>query len=75
VPSLQGRYLYADFCLGRIRSLVPIPGGGLLGGPPRAADPRDEGLAVIFPSSFGEGLAGQVYVASLAGPVFRIIER
>ncbi|MGH2952022.1 MAG: PQQ-dependent sugar dehydrogenase, partial [Solirubrobacterales bacterium] len=75
LPTLEGRYLYADFCLGRIRSLVPIVGGGLLGGPPRAHGHRDEGLAVPLPTSFGEGLDGRIYVASLAGPVFRIVER
>jgi glucose/arabinose dehydrogenase len=73
LPQLYGRYLYADYCGGRIRSFtVPeldaagLPTGG------RVTDDRDEGLYLPYPSSFGEGLNGQIYVASLNGPVFRI---
>jgi Glucose / Sorbosone dehydrogenase len=64
VPELAGRYLYADLCLGEIRSLTP-------GFP--AADDRSEGLTVFQPSSFGEDSCGRLYVASLGdGTVFRL---
>jgi hypothetical protein len=38
----------------------------------RVSDDRDEGVFHRYLSSFGEGLGGQIYVASLAGPVFRL---
>ena len=64
--ALSGRYLYADFCAGDLRSLDPSNPG-----------PSDAstGLAVDGPSSFGEGARGRIYVASLSGAVFRITQR
>jgi glucose/arabinose dehydrogenase len=65
VPSLNGRYVYADFCDGRIRSarLRPkqIPQGRPLALPKLSAV-----------SSFGQDNRGRVYVVSLAGPVYRL---
>jgi len=73
LPQLYGRYLYADYCSGRIRSLAlpPLSDAGV---PPagQVADDRDEGLHLRFPTSFGEGNQGQIYVASRAGPVYRL---
>jgi glucose/arabinose dehydrogenase len=64
VPSLAGRYVYADVCEGRIRAARLRPGrrtrGRVLSLP-----------GVASPSSFGEDARGRVYVTSLAGPVFR----
>ncbi len=64
LPTLAGRYLYADWCAGDLMSFVPHLDG--------AADNRAEGLHVDFPSSFGEGFEGRIYVASLTGPVYRL---
>jgi hypothetical protein len=64
LPSLHGRYLYGDFCLGELRSFVPRPRG--------ARGDRALGLAVPQLSSFGEDRSGRIYVTSLAGPVFRL---
>jgi glucose/arabinose dehydrogenase len=73
LPQLYGRYLWSDFCGGRIHSFTPPE---LVDGLPpanfRAADDRDEGLYVSSPTSFGQGLGGQIYVASQAGPVYRL---
>ncbi len=63
--DLYGRYIYTDFCTGKIRSLVLPTGGGL------ASDDRSEGLTVSGPSSFGEDSCGRLYVASSEGPVYR----
>ena len=63
--DLYGRYVYADHCVGEIRSLVP--------GLPRATGDRSEGLSVSRPSSFGEDACGHVYVASLNGQVSRLV--
>jgi Glucose / Sorbosone dehydrogenase len=67
VPDLFGRYVYADFCVGEIRSLrLPAtPGTGATGD-------RSEGLAVANPTSFGEDACGRVYVASNGGAVYLI---
>jgi len=67
LPSLRGRYVYADLCEGELRSLVPHLR--------RASGDRKLGLAVSTPSSFGEDARGRVYVASLEGPVFRLVPR
>lgn len=67
LPSLRGRYVYADLCEGQIRSLVPHLN--------RASGDRSLGLRVSTPSSFGEDTKGRVYVASLEGPVFRLVPR
>lgn len=76
LPQLYGRYLYADYCGGRVRSLAPPTlGDGLLAAPGRVGDDRDEGLHLRYPSSFGEGLGGQIYVVSHAGRVFRLRSR
>jgi Glucose / Sorbosone dehydrogenase len=61
LPTLAGRYLYSDGCIGAVRSIT-------LGG----SDDRVEPLGVSAPTSFGEDSAGRLYVASLTGPVFRI---
>jgi len=65
VPSLEGRYIYADFCAGEIMSLDPS-----------ASDPSGERTGLHAPrlASFGEDLAGGIYVLSLDGPVYRIAE-
>jgi glucose/arabinose dehydrogenase len=67
LPSLYGRYVYADLCEGQLRSLVPHLGG--------AAHDRKLGLAVPSPSSFGEDDRGHIYVCSLEGPVYRLVPR
>jgi glucose/arabinose dehydrogenase len=69
-PSLRSlfkRYVYADFCEGQLRSLVPHL--------KRASGDRKLGLAVASPTSFGEDDAHHLYVASLEGPVFRLVPR
>jgi glucose/arabinose dehydrogenase len=61
VPALRARYVYGDFCSGRIWSL---PAGG--GGPQLLALPTLEGL-----SSFGLDSRGELYATTLGGRVLR----
>jgi glucose/arabinose dehydrogenase len=61
MPALRGRYVYGDFCSGRIWSL-PAAGGR----PQLLALPRLEGL-----SSFGLGPRGELYATTLGGRVLR----
>lgn len=65
--SLYRRYVYADLCEGELRSLVPHL--------KRAGHDRKLGLSVASPSSFGEDARGHLYVTSLEGPVYRLVEK
>jgi len=67
LPALYGRYVYADLCEGQLRGLVPHLR--------RAAHDRRLGLSVSTPSSFGEDTERRLYVASLEGPVYRLVPR
>jgi glucose/arabinose dehydrogenase len=68
IPQLQGQYLYADFCKGWVRSF------------PAAGDP---GQPVDWPAlspgdnitSFGEDAAGELYILTAGGGVFKIVPR
>ena len=64
IPNLQGAYVYGDVCDGRIRALAR--GGGQA--------PRHRDLGVKMPGlvSFAENQAGELYVISLGGAVFRL---
>jgi glucose/arabinose dehydrogenase len=67
LPGLLGRYVYADLCDGQLRSLVPHL--------KRASGDRSLGLRISTPSSFGEDNLHRLYVASLDGPVYRLVPR
>jgi Glucose / Sorbosone dehydrogenase len=64
LKGLRGRYVYGDFCAGKIRSLRPGLGG--------ARKDRGTGLNVPSLSSFGEAQNGRIFATSLNGGVFRI---
>jgi len=67
LPGLQGRYLYGDYCTGKIRSLIPRLSG--------AGDDSDTGLGTGFGLvSFGEDARNNVYVI-IDGTVYRIEPR
>jgi hypothetical protein len=67
LASLRGRYLYTDNCAGGLRSFVPHRRHG--------RHDRGLGIHVVAPSSFGEGPGGTIYVASLSGPVYKLVHR
>jgi glucose/arabinose dehydrogenase len=66
LPSLYGRYLYADFCAGQLRSLVPSLS--------EASGDHKVGVAISSPTSLraDPNNGGDVYVSSLDGDVYRI---
>jgi hypothetical protein len=70
IPGLAGTYFYADFCAGRIHSLV-FDGGIVT----KHADRSGELGVVSQLSSFGYDSAGEVYVTSLGGQVYKIVGR
>jgi hypothetical protein len=66
VPALQGQYLYADFCSGHVWAL-PADGAGKRQGRKIATVPQ--------PSSFGEDDAGEVYITSFDGGIYRLVPK
>jgi glucose/arabinose dehydrogenase len=65
LKRLRGRYIYSDFCAGNLRSFVPSPG--------RSKHNRKVGVHIDSPTSFGLDSRGRVYVTSLEGPLFRLV--
>lgn len=65
--NLRGRYLFADFCQGKLRSLAPRLG--------RVRSAPRLGPRVASPSSFGQDGRGRSYVTSLSGSVYRLVPR
>jgi glucose/arabinose dehydrogenase len=64
IPALAGRYLYGDFCSGRITAITVANGTVTSSG--------DLGLVVPQLTSFGTDGLGRIYVMSLTGDVFRL---
>lgn len=67
LDSLFGRYLYADYCAGQLRS---FSAADALPGP--VGDDRPLGLQIPAVSSFAEDANGHIYAISLEGPVYRL---
>jgi glucose/arabinose dehydrogenase len=64
MPALAGRYLYGDFCSGKVAS-VSVEDGHVT-----ASD--ELGLVVPELTSFGQDDLGRMYAMSLRGDVFRL---
>jgi glucose/arabinose dehydrogenase len=62
IPALSGFYLFADYCAGRLWTLVRF------GGRWRVASLRDTSYLV---SSFGEDDSGELYLVDHSGSVYR----
>jgi glucose/arabinose dehydrogenase len=67
VPAAYGRYLFGDYCKGKIYSAKLRA--------PRVTSLRKTGLKVGGLSSFGVDGRGRVYAVSLNGPVYRLASR
>ncbi len=65
--SLDGRYLFGDNCKPQINSVVLNAG--------HARNNHATGLSVTSLSAFGQDNAGHIYAVSLAGPVYRLVQR
>jgi glucose/arabinose dehydrogenase len=59
-PAERGRYIFGDYCSGRMWSLRPS--GGV----------REERIRVPNLTSFGEDLAGELYAVSHNGTIYRV---
>jgi len=69
IPALRGRYVYADFCSGRVWSMRAGPRPGAV---------RDItgrlGRSLGNVTSFGEGLRGELYIIA-SGTLYRFVAR
>lgn len=63
LPALRGRYVFTDFCGGKVLSFKPNLG---------RTGFRKTGLSIPNVTSFGESLGGALYVTSIDGRVYRI---
>jgi len=66
LPALEGRYLYGDFCNGRIVSIVPDVANQ------QALDRRLVGITVPRLSSFGRGPDNRIYMTQITGELSRL---
>ncbi len=64
--DLNGVYLFADYCTGKLWRLFPDGAGGY-----DVSDPIETGLNV---SSFGEGADSRLYVVDLSGAVYELVQ-
>ena len=67
MPSLQGTYFFADFCEGWVRSLR------MAGGAVTEETDRPELGPGGHVTSFGEDAAGELYLVTMEGGVFKIV--
>jgi glucose/arabinose dehydrogenase len=68
IPSLDGVYVYGDYCRGQVRGLL-ARGGVVLDEASLGADVPGRSLV-----SFGQGSDGELYVLSGTGEVLRLVE-
>lgn len=64
IPSLVGRYLFADYCSGRIWAAKPGKSG---------FDVQQFGDVVLSVVSFGEDREGEIWLGTLEGKVLRLV--
>ena len=69
IPALRGTYLFADYCFGHFGSLR-VDGGQAVDVQDITQDINPDGVSLI--SSFGVDNAGELYVASQLGGLYRI---
>jgi glucose/arabinose dehydrogenase len=68
LPRLRGVYFYGDFCAGFVRSFRFSGGAAVMGDDWPQLAPAEGQL-----SSFGEDAAGELYVLSGAGSVYKVV--
>ncbi len=76
ISSLQGRYLFADFCGNAIWSFR-VENGLLVDFKDLTSDltPSLNGFSIANISSFGEDADGELYIVDLGGEIFKIVPR
>ncbi len=69
VPALRGRYVFADFCSGKLWTMRAGPKPG-----PKRDDTGRLGVTLSNVTGFGEGLNGDLYVLA-NGSLYRFVRR
>ena len=69
VPALRGRYVFADYCSGRLWTMRAGPNPGA-----KRQDTGRLGVSLSNVTSFGEGLNGDLYVLA-GGSLYRFVRR
>ena len=64
IPAVAGRYFFGDYCSGTVWSLKLVNG--------KASDVRTEGFRLPNLTSFGQGPAGELYLVSGTGQIYRL---
>jgi hypothetical protein len=64
IPQADGRYFYGDYCSGTVWTVSPRG--------KRVSAPQRLPFEVSALSSFGEDAAGELYLLSLRGDVYRL---
>jgi glucose/arabinose dehydrogenase len=64
IPNFNGAYVFGDTCTGKLRAVVQQ--GGVV------TQSKDLLLNVAQVSTFGEGLGGELYAASLSGKIYAL---
>jgi glucose/arabinose dehydrogenase len=64
IPALAGYYTFVDLCQGRLRAFLLSNG--------KVTNLQSLGALVTSPTSFGQDAAGELYMLSLGGGVYRI---
>jgi glucose/arabinose dehydrogenase len=73
IPALRGHYFYADFCTAIIRGFRWAPDGVRDHWDWKPVLDPDFRLAQI--ASFGHDAAGELYLVSLDGPIYKIVPK
>lgn len=68
-PDFAGRYFFADYCSGWIRSFYADDGRAV-----DVYDHTDDFGTVASIASFGEDASGELYVVSMSGTIYRITD-
>lgn len=74
LPNFQGTYFNADLCSNRIRSFR-YDGATVTGAADRTAELTPPEGAIETIVSFGEDGAGELYIVSLGGSIYKIVPR
>jgi glucose/arabinose dehydrogenase len=69
IAGLSGRYVYADYCSGKLWTLSPA------GGAPRDVSSVVSAVGIKSITSFGEDGSGMLYVCSAEGTIYRFVSR
>ncbi len=64
IPELAGRYIFGDYCMGRVWTIALVDGTWV------STEPLETGFNI---STFGQDESGELYLADLRGTIYRIV--